>query len=294
MPVYKLRNGLSIDLTFDTPTVLTPRPAKLEFKPMDVLHSYLDAYPFPIDRNGDPIPYSHVLKMTARGELRGASKDVFNRCSLRFIQVIKVQSFSVEYFGKQKEEGFVSWRWTNQLLLRNIDCWVSEDGSQDSSPFQFYPINAAHADPSTLSDMLKDTPGANIPLAEFNKASQRTNYLRTFNDRRNFESIVTFVHPDGSTEMLESWKWGFSRSVALKWVKLSPEFDGTNQITFTAANSSASLFGKDDDYADTMLSGRIANRLTREAMNNIQTSPNVSYHALADPDFLWPDTFWSP
>lgn len=234
MPVYNLRNGLSIDLKFDTPTLFKPRPAKLDFNPTSLYDSSLDAYPFPIDGNGNPIPQTNVMKMLASGTLGGASADVFSRCSLQFIQFIEVKSFNVLYLGKRKEEGSVTWAWKGQLKQRNMDCWVSEDGARDSCPFQFLAAAVSeHVAPNTLRCKLGDTPGAKIPLAEKNKESGRDNYLRIFNDRRSFESIITFVHPDNSREMLESWKWRFSRSVALKWVKLRPEIDGTNHIDFT-------------------------------------------------------------
>jgi hypothetical protein len=294
MTVYKLRNGLSIDLTFDTPTLFNPQPAKLAFDATSLYSSSLDAHPFPIDGNGHVIPQTNVMKMRASGILSGAAADVFSKCSLRFIQLIKVGSFSVEYFGKRNDEGFVSWHWTNRLTQRNIDCWVSENGTQDSSPFQQTLIMSDHVPPNQLVGRLGDTPGATIPLAEFNNKSKKDNYLRTFNDHRSFESIITFVHPDNSTEMLESWKWNFTRAVVLKWPKLHPEFDGTNRIMFSKANSSTSVFGKDDEYADTLSSGRIANRITNEAMKNYRSSPDVSYNALGDPELLWPDPFWSP
>jgi hypothetical protein len=294
MPVYQLRNGLSIDLTFDPPTVLTPGPAKTDFKPKALYDSFLDAHPLPIDANGNTIPQTNVIKMRAAGTLSGASADVFSKCSLRFIQLIKVQSFDVAYYGKHKDEGSVMWEWAGQLKQRNIDCWVSEDGSQDSSPFQFREaLSTQHIPPNTLVGTLGDTPGASVPLSEFNKQTQHDNYLWLFNDRRSFESIITFVHPDGSRQMLESVKWRFTRGVALKWVQLHPEFD-SNQIIFTADPTSTSVFGKDADYAEPLGSGRIANRLTNDAMKHVQSSPNISYLPIEQPSILPPDRFWSP
>jgi hypothetical protein len=294
MAVFQLRNGLSIDLKFDTPTVFTPQPAKLDFNPKSLYDSALDCHPFPIDGSGQVIPQTNVIKMRASGTLSGASADVFSKCSLRFIQLIKVQSFGLLYFGKRKDEGAVIWEWRGQLLQRNIDCRVFDNGTKDSSPFQFTPEQSEHVAPNVLVGKLGDTPGATIPLGEFNKETKRDNYLRIFNDRRSFESIITFVHADNSTEMLESVKWRFSRSVGLKWVKLAPVFDGTNRIVFTADSSSTSVFGKDAEFADTLKSGRIANRLTTEAMNNHRTSTNVNYTAIEEPNILPPDDFWSP
>lgn len=295
MPVYKLRNGLSIDLTFETPQVLNPRPARLDFDPKSLYDSTLDAKPFPINPDGTPIAQTNVVKMRATGTLSGGSPDVFARCALRFIQLIRVRTFSVLYFGKRREEGSVTWSWSGQLLQRNIDCFVSEDGTQDSSPFQFPAAASTQFNaPNKLTGTLGDTPGATIPLAERNRESKRDNYLRLFNDRRNFESIITFVHPDGTREVLESWKWGFVRSVALKWVKLTPEIDGTNHIVFSRDPASTVVFGKDAEFADTLASGRIANRLTRDALHNIRTNPNVIYTATDDPNLFAPDGFWSP
>jgi hypothetical protein len=188
----------------------------------------------------------------------------------------------------------VIWEWKGELLQRNIDCRVFDNGTKDSSPFQFTPEQSEHIAPNQLVGKLGDTPTARIPLAESKRKTKRDNYLRLFNDRRSFESIITFVHPDNSTEMLESWKWRFSRSVALKWVKLAPVFDGTNRIVFTADSSSISVFGKDAEFADTLKSGRIANRLTSEAMKNLRTSPNVNCTDVEEPNILPPDTFWSP
>lgn len=294
MTVYRLRNGLALDLKFDTPTVFNPRPARLEFDASRLYDSTLNAYPFPIDDNGVTIPGINVVKMTATGTLSGASADVFNKCSLRFIQLIKVSSFNLLYFGKRKEEGSVTWAWQGQLLQRNVDSWVSRDGTTDSAPFQFTPELSERTAPNTLRGKLGDTPGASIPLAEHNKETKRDNYLRIFNDRRSFESIITFVHPDNTMEMLESWKWSFTRSVALKWVKLRPDFDGTNYIVFTPATSATSVFGKDAEFAVILASGRIANRLTSEAMKNIHHSPNVSYSAVEETNIEPPERFWSP
>jgi len=174
MPVYKLRNGLSIDLEFNKPAVLNPRQAYLEFDSRNLYGSSLNARPFPIDDNGNTIPHTNVIKMTATGTLSGASAEVFNQCSLRFIQLIKVHSFSLEYYGKRNDEGYVTWHWTNQLLQRNIDCWV--DGARDSSPFQWpYPERSEHRPPNKLVATLGDTPGAAVPLAERNKKSKKEN-----------------------------------------------------------------------------------------------------------------------
>ncbi len=294
MAVYHLRNGLTIDLTFDTPTVFVPRPAKLDFDEKALYNSTLDANPFPIDDRGHTIPSTNVIKMKATGTVTGAAADVISKCSLRFIQVIKVGSFEVNYQGKRPDEGMVQWSWQRQLLLRNIDCWVSPDGTRDSSPFQFGPVMTEHKPPNILIAKLGDTPGATIPLSERNRESKCDNYLWTFFDRRRFESIVTFVHADQSREMLESWKWTITRAVKLKWVKLRPEVDGSNDIHLVCDRNQTSVFGKDHEYADTLSSGRIANKLTKEAMGNFRNSPNVSYTALDTATVFPPSTFWAP
>jgi hypothetical protein len=293
--VYNLRNGLSIDLKFDKPTVLTPGPASIDDKDKRSVYEHrLVARPLPIDDFDRPIPSTNVLKMNATGTLSGASDEVFKQCSLRFIQVIQVNFFEVQYFGKQRDEGSITWSWKGKLLERNIDCWINPAGAGDSSPFQFGPEQSEHLAPNKLVAKLGDTPGARIPLLEHNSVSKRDNYLRIFNDRRSFESIVTFVHPDKSMQMLESWKWSFTRAVALKWVKLHAAFDGSNQVVFTPAPSSAPVFGKDADFAGTLASGRIANRLSNEAMDNIRTSANVSYSASDESNIRPPERFWSP
>lgn len=295
MTVYALHNGLSIDLTFKTPDFFNPRGAFPKFKRGDLYGSSLDAYPFPIDQNGNPIPQTNVMKMSASGILSGASPEMFAKCSLRFIQVIKVRSFEVSYFGKRPDEGSVNWIWQGQLLQQNIDCWVSEDGAQDSAPFQFIALAVAkHVAPNKLECTLGDTPGAEIPLAEYNREAKHDNYLRSFVDRRNFESIITFVHPDNSMQMLESWGWRFTRNVALKWTKLAPEVDGANHILFTKDANATPVFGRDAEYAATLTSGRIANRLTRAAMRNVRGDPNVSYVAVEEANLFPPDRFWQP
>ena len=113
---------------------------------------------------------------------------------------------------------------------------------------------------------------ASIPLLEVNPQTQKTNYLRKFLDKRTFESIVVFVHPDNSFEMLESWRWGFTRSVEMKWKSFKADIDGPNTIIFRKASAPVSVFGRDDDYADTLNSKRIANRITTDAMANFRSS----------------------
>jgi hypothetical protein len=104
-----------------------------------------------------------------------------------------------------------------------------------------------------------------------------------------------FVHPDNSFEMLESWRWGFTRSVELKWKSFKAEIDGPNTIIFRKASAPASVFGRDDDYADTLNSKRIANRITTDAMANFRSSANISYTARGPGSEAWvPEHFWQP
>ena len=291
MTTFSLRNGLSIDLTWAPPQSLTPRPAKLEVKPSP-LDSVLDCYPLPINDNGEVIRFLQVVNFTANGQLRGASPAVFSKCALRFIQLIKVDAFEVEYFGTEPDNGFVFWKWTNRLLQRNNDCTVRED--TDTFPFQSDAAKFDRILPDRLSARLGDTPGAAIPLYHVNPKTQKTNYLRKFIDRRSFQSIVVFVHPDNSFEMLESWSWGVSRSVQVKWKTFTAQIDGLNVITVRKAPAQVSVFGRDDDFADTLNGRQIANRLTRDALANIQSSVDISYTARgAGAEFVWPD-FWQP
>ncbi len=291
MTAYSLRNGLSFDLTWVPQPDLNPRPAKPEMREND-LESVLDCYPFPINDHGEVIQYLQVVNFIANGKLRGASPAVFNQCALRFIQFIKVENFEVEYFGTESDNGFVFWKWTNRLLQRNNDCLVR--GDIDFYPFQWDPTWSSHSPPDQLACRLSDTPGASIALMHVNPKTQKKNYLRKFLDKRTFESIIVFVHPDNSFEMLESWRWGFTRSVEVKWKTFTPQIDGPNIITIRKAPTQVSVFGRDDDYSDTLNSRRIANRLSHDAMGNIQSSVDVSYHAFgAGADFLWPD-FWQP
>jgi hypothetical protein len=295
MSVYNLRNGLTIDLTFEQPTVLHPRPATLEFDKKSLFSSRLNAYPFPIDEYGRIIPQTNVIKMLAKGKVTGASEETLKKCALRFIQFIKVKSFNVAYAGKRLSEGGVSWEWQGRLLQRNLDCWVSEDGARDSAPFQFPEgVNNDIQPPDTLVARQHDTPGASIPLAEPNRRNNKDNYLWIFNDKRTFESIVAFVHVDKTIEMLEVVKWSFVRAVKLKWVKLEPEIDGTNIIQFHADTSSTSVFGKDAEYANTIAAKNIANVLTRAAMKDIRSSPDIGYFASEEADIGPGPGFWQP
>jgi hypothetical protein len=63
---------------------------------------------------------------------------------------------------------------------------------------------------------------------------------------------------------------------------------------FTPAPGSTPVFGKDAEFAGTLASGRIANRLSNEAMDNIRTSANVSYSASDESNIRPPERFWSP
>jgi hypothetical protein len=292
MSVYSLRNGLSIDLQFAAPQVLAPGPADFVFEEGSLYKSYLNARPHPIDANGTTFKHLNVVRLMASGRLSGASADVFEKSALRFIQFIQVKNFAVQYFGKRPDDGGLQWQWTGQLLLRNIDSLYQEKGKINTSPYQFTMEQSEHVRPDKLIAKLGDTPNAAIRLSERNRESKSDNYLHSFLDHRTFESIVTFVHPDGSFQMLESCKWSFRRVVTLKWVKLRPEFT-TNHINFTADKASTPVFGRDAEYAETLSSGRIANRLSLEAYE-YSTSPHTSFQAVAKPNIYPSETFWSP
>jgi hypothetical protein len=210
------------------------------------------------------------------------------------MQFVKARIFEVQYFGKRKDEGVVTWAWSGDLLRRNNDCFVSKDGTEDSYPFQQVKEKSEHRPNNTLVAHLGDTPGAILSLSVKNSKNDFDNYLRSFIDRRSFESIVAFVHPDDSIQMLESWKWNFVRSVAVKWVKLEPQFDNTNRIFFTKDPSKTSVFGKDSDFDADLKSKRIANRFSREALLKPATDKNVSYSEAAEAGVLPPAQFWSP
>jgi hypothetical protein len=292
--VFNLRNGLSIDLTFGEPQILSPKLAEFDFDRTALYNSRLDAYPFAVDAFGRTLKSTQLVTMNATGVLSGASPDVFNKCSLRFMQFVKARIFEVQYFGKRKDEGVVTWAWSGDLLRRNNDCFVSQDGTEDSYPFQQVKAKSEHLPNNTLVAHLGDTPGAILPLSVKNRKNDFDNYLRSFIDRRSFESIVAFVHPDDSIQMLESWKWSFVRSVAVKWVKLEPAFDNTNLISFTKDASKTSVFGKDSDFDADLKSKRIANRFSREALLRPSTDKNVSYSEAAEAGVLPPAQFWSP
>jgi hypothetical protein len=291
MAIYNLRNGLTIDLTFPAPTRNSARPAIPKYSKGDLYGSFLDASPNPIDAFNNPIPSLSVIKMRAEGKVLGGSKELLDKCSLRFIQFIKVRQFKVAYAGKRPDQGGVSWEWSGQLLLHNVDCLGKK---RNSFPFQFDSTQTERHSPNRLVAKLDDGPHAQIPLAELNRKSKCDNYLWMFSDCRKFESIVTFVHADGSLEMLESWKWGIERLVELKWVRLGPE-PKRNIFNLNADPSSTAVFGKDASFADALKAGRIANDLTDEAMKNVRSSSDINYvdekESRVSPD---EGSFWAP
>ena len=264
---------------------------KYDFDKAAVFNSRLDAYPFPVDAAGKPLPLN-VFKMRATGKVSGAPEATFNKCSLKFIQVIQVRSFEVSYAGKRAEEGAVQWNWQGQFLQWNLDSLVREGFT--SAPFQFDDSVYSRQPPNTLVANLGDTPGASIPLVEFNRETQKDNYLWMFIDRRRFTSIAVFVHPDGSRQMLEGWNWKFARAVKMKWPNLKPEIDGPSVPKFEADSSGFSVFGNDTQYENIVKANNIANKITYAAMKDVKNSPNIGYFAIKDPAIRPGTGFWAP
>jgi hypothetical protein len=126
---------------------------------------------------------------------------------------------------------------------------------------------------------LGDSPSENIALAEFNSASKKFNYFYALSLLHSFETIATFVHKDGSREMLESWSWRYRRVTGLKWKSLEPKV-ATDQASIVPAAGSVVVFGKDAEYEATIKSNVISNIICNEAITTRKNSPNIRYSAV--------------
>ncbi len=292
MPIYKLRNGLSVDFVFEKPTPSAVLPAKVVFDKNALFSGFLDANLVSVLEGSQPPVLQNAMRMKAKAKVSGAPSETIMRCALRFMQFMTVKNFNVNYHGKRPSEGSVTWSWSGRILERLTDSLV-KDGI-NSFPFQFPDLINTRTPPDTLIANLGDTPGAHIPLAHFNKESNKTNYLFIFSERASFETIATFVHADGSREMLESWKWNFKRIVQVRWEKLEPKVDRTNHAAFFAADNSVPMFGKDNDFEGTIKTGLVANTITNESMKDIRNNPNISYLAAETANIAPGPGFWDP
>lgn len=300
MTIYNLRDGLTIDLNWELAETKSCIPSELEFDKKSVGSGQLHCKTKHLNTDGTISFEENAVKLRAAGVVTGAPQETIMKCALRFIQLMTCRHFDVGYFGKRPSEGMVNWSYSGQILQRVVDAFVPRrpDGSFDlnqiEKPFQFPDkLVNQRVPPNRLAAQLGDSPQENLPLAEFNKESNTFNYLFSISLLHQFESIATFVHPDGSMQMLESRNWTYRRLTALQWAALEPKLRA-DQASVTLLPAVNVVFGKDADFAGTIKSDIVANVVVNEAFRNLKTSPNIRYEAVEKVQIFPHPDFWSP
>lgn len=299
MARYKLRNGLEIDLTWEKVEAKAFTPSVLEFDKKAASLGRLHCKTTHMNTDAIPAFEEHGLKMKAIGIVSGGSSDVAMACKLRFIQFLTVQRFGVIYFGKRAEEGSINWNYAGRILQRTVDARVPfdsngiPDAARTSAPFQFGDEVNDRTPPNKLTAKLGDSPSERVSLLEFNSASKKFNYLFSLSLLHQFETIATFVHRDGSREMLESWHWTYRRVTGLKWKALQPELT-TDRASIVPAGTSTVVFGRDAEFETTIQANVISNIICNEAILNRKNSPNIQYSTSETAQVFPHESYWDP
>jgi hypothetical protein len=273
---YKLKNGLVVkNVNFAAPQRNTSPAAHFEN------HTDVSRMPVLRFRSGEEDPSGTVVRVgftiSALVNCQGFSRQALQDNSVRLMQMVTIQNFTVEFAGRKRSDGFLSYSFSGGLKSLLLDC-VTNPSATAAVNFPFY-----NNSPTTLTGhqyfaMLSDTPGFNSTTDERNTRTDRWNYLRRFRSEAEFLSYVVFVHRDGTREPLEGWTWTLSRLVELRFRQNRPQL--FNVFTDLKPAASGTVLAPSDPRFVLMVTPgttAVVNVLGNQAQLNFRNDSNVSF-----------------
>ena len=208
---YKLKNGLVVkSVNFAAPRRNTSPTVRFDN------HTDISRMPVLKFSSGEEDASGTLVRLgftiSALVDCQGFSPQVLRDNSVRLMQMVTIKNFTVEFAGRKRSDGFLSYSFSGRLKNLLLDC-ITNPSANAAVNFPFY-----NNSPTTLTGqqyfaLMSDTPGFNSNTDERNTRTDRWNYLRRFKSEAEFLTYVVFVHKDGTREPLEGWTWTLSRLI---------------------------------------------------------------------------------
>jgi hypothetical protein len=279
MAAYTLKNGLVIaDVRFSPPKPNASPSARF------VPHTLAGRSPVlrfttstDVDENGQALSPGYAISAIAKTQ--GFSIQQMNDNDVRFMQLVTIKNFSVEFAGRKSADGMLSYSFRGGLTNILLDC-LTNSAANAAVNFPFYNAAATSRLKTDYFAIMSDTPGFVSNTDERNSKTDRWNYLWRFRSEAEFITYLVFVNKDGTREPLEGWSWTLQRLIILRWRGGQPQI--YNQMSFLKPAPQKTVLVVGDIRRAILLNPSgidIANVLGNNAQQNFRT-------AIADVSFM--------
>jgi hypothetical protein len=292
MGTYTLKNDLVLNVQFTRPSVSPGTPPSVVYDNSDILNSKLRYTTREIDPNTghDVAP---CIQFNVEVDAPNATPAQLPDHTIRMMQLIRIEAHQANYYGAKPADGYTTWFLKGRFLNTILDCLTTTGKEPQPLDFPFYSsTNTEKVQHGYFAD-LQDSPAAIVPLVLVNR-DNKNQYLSGFFQSMRFQTIVVFIHKDGTREPLECCRWNCERNVSVVWHDGKPSISGTPVSNVTVPIVGEPVLGR-LDLTRFIASGpgQVMNVAGKRALDNLRSDPDVSYvEVLGQGATDRPGNFW--
>src|SRR5439155_23342896 len=117
------------------------------------------------DEHGTSVRLGFTI--SALVDCQGFPQQALRDNSVRLMQMVTIKSFTVEFAGRKRSDGFLSYSFTGRLKTLLLDC-VTNSTANAAANFPFYNNSPTSVTGHQYFALMSDTPGFNSNTDEFN------------------------------------------------------------------------------------------------------------------------------